>query len=210
VFATPKILCWYALYHAGHLIPSLRPVVHLLTHQKNKRGRCYSTSSTGSGRRLLLWERICNVHLHFSWSLSLKDEDCGSLLLYASKCRTVLQLHTVRVTVRREFIVEQCGVKDTTRSVGARTKNYLRCRQTGRTETDLGQFSQRVQVSFILWEVRSIGIWAADGLRALIDRREGRCTDLEVGKFVVVNFDGIPRVAVPSGHTLPSLNKPSQ
>ena len=210
MFATPKILCWYALYRAGHLTPSLCPVVHLLTRQKSKHGRCYSTSSTGSGRHLLLWERTCNVHLHFSRSLSPKNEDCGPLLLYASKRRTVLQLHTVRVTIRREFIVEQCDVKDTTRGVGARTTNYLRCRQTGRTETDLGQFSQRVQMSLVLWEVCSVGIWAADRLRALVDRREGRCTDLEVGKFVVVNFDGIPWVAVPGGHTLSGLSKPSQ
>ena len=65
-------------------------------------------------------------------------------------------------------------------------------------------------MAFVLWEVCSIGIWAADAFRALVNRREGRPTDLEVGKFVIVDFDSIPRVAVPSGHTLPGLCKPSQ
>ena len=65
-------------------------------------------------------------------------------------------------------------------------------------------------MAFVLWEICSIGIWAADGRRALVNRREGSCTDLKVGKFVIGNFDGIPRVAVPSGDTLPSLSESSQ
>ena len=65
-------------------------------------------------------------------------------------------------------------------------------------------------MTFVLREVCSIGIWAADGWRALVNRRKGRCTNLEIRKFVVVDFDGIPWVTVPSGHTLPSLSKLSQ
>ena len=65
-------------------------------------------------------------------------------------------------------------------------------------------------MALVLWKIRSIGIWAPDGRRALVNRREGSCTDLKVGKFVIGNFDGIPRVAVPSGDTLPSLSKSSQ
>lgn len=65
-------------------------------------------------------------------------------------------------------------------------------------------------MALILWKVCGIGIWATDGFRALVNRREGRSTNLEVGKFVVVDFDRVPWVAVPSGHTLPSLSKPSQ
>ena len=65
-------------------------------------------------------------------------------------------------------------------------------------------------MTLVLWEIRGVGIWAADRFRALVNRREGRSTDLEVGKFVTVDFNGVPWVTVPSGHTLPSLSKPSQ
>ena len=65
-------------------------------------------------------------------------------------------------------------------------------------------------MALVLWELCGIGIWATDGFRALVNRREGRSADLEVGKFVIVDFNGIPRVAVPSGYTLPSLSEPSQ
>jgi hypothetical protein len=57
-----------------------------------------------------------------------KNEDCDSALLYVSRCRTVLQLHTVHVIVRKEFIVVEWSDKDTTRDVGTRTTNYLRRR----------------------------------------------------------------------------------
>ena len=55
VLAPPKILCWYALYRADHPSPFPRPVLRLLTRQKNKRGQCCSTSSTASDPRSLLW-----------------------------------------------------------------------------------------------------------------------------------------------------------
>jgi len=65
-------------------------------------------------------------------------------------------------------------------------------------------------MALVLWEVCSIGIWTANGWRALVNWRERRRADLEVGKFIIVDFDRVPRVTVPSGHTLPSLSKPSQ
>jgi hypothetical protein len=75
VFATHEILRWYALRRADHLTPSSLPVSRLLTRPKNKREQCYSTSSTASGLRLLLWVIACDVPLYFSWSLSLNNED---------------------------------------------------------------------------------------------------------------------------------------
>lgn len=60
-------------------------------------------------------------------------------------------------------------------------------------------------MTLVLRKVRSICVWATDGWRALVDRREGSCTDLEVGKLVIGDFNGIPWVAVPSRHTLPGL-----
>ena len=65
-------------------------------------------------------------------------------------------------------------------------------------------------MTLVLWKVCSIGIWTTDGWRAFINRREGRCADLEVGELVVGDFDGIPWVAVPGSHTLPGLGESNQ
>lgn len=77
--------------------------------------------------------------------------------------------------------------------------------QTRRRKSYLCHLHQRIQLAFVLREVCRVGVWAADGWRALEDGSIARRTNLELRKFVVRGLHSVPWVAVASGNSLSRL-----